>query len=647
MIKLVKMECPGCGALLKKKGLRTYKCSYCNAQYLLDMDVIVPVPDKKEATNKEKKKSVKSSGPKRSVANATKTMLHREKIILVLTVCLIALLCMMLGYIIPSANKSTKNQTGKGNGGKAVSAQTTNTRKIKSDFMEEFVAKVYGKEASELTEEEFGKLTHFMMQDSYHTVDYKLEGGEVQTVTISSEKNVNYQDLCCFPNLSVLHIQAYHSEVTMLSAFPKLEELRCNFTPIEVEENLSNPKNLKKLHCKYYEDGKGIGEIEKLENLTDLSFIIHISSAKKLPYPDLSAIAKLTHLESFYLDADDYMTLPFLSQMPWLREIDLHVDNLRDIRFLESIPKLEALTLVSCDIISVEELKNVPELKVLRLENCYQIDSYEPVVHLTQLEELMLSYYYTQELPESFRALKKVTTLTLEGFNDITLLKDFPNVTHLRLYGCNYYHFGEVECMKNLEELKLGAGHSLMSLQVLTKLDKLRKVDFESLNTDADAETLFMIPNLEELNLNNTELKIDLNLVQTNTSLKVLYLENLEWEAFNTEEGIREYNYENWKDLPMKDCIRFVTNFPNLEVLDIRGNQIDHLDFAKELKKLQRLDLTNNYISDLQPLKDLENLEWVGCGENLLTSTETLQNQAVVDRTTATVKKSPFNHYGW
>lgn len=679
MIRLIELECPSCGAELKKKGFRTYKCSYCNAVYLLDVDVMVPLPgkDKKakaqtteaaaaqpkkvvhEVTTKKKNQGAKvnsgsrvESKPKSRVESKSES--KSKSIDWVRLVMVMSFLCIGIGIFANLVINVNINHSTGGDGkpttqpaGKNPAVTSATEEKGISPYFQEFIRQVYGKEPDKVSAKELSELTYFVMHDNKYVVDYKRNDGELMTVTIPDESSLDYEDIRLFPEIKVLDWQAYHEKNRAIRYLSKLEDFTCSLSPYYLLEYIPDPAQLKKINLSFREDGEGIGQMERFENLTDLSLKIYLSSIDKVEEPDLSSIAKLKKLENIYLDSDEYLMLPFLGEMPSVRSVNLHCDTLKDISFLEGMPDLESLTLVDCDILSVENLRYTPKLKVLRIEDCYQVDSLEIVTSLVELEELMLSNHHGMLLPDNYKALKNVTRLTMQGFNDITFLEDFPKLTFLQLYSCNYSNFEKISGLTELQELRVSGGTNLNSVKPLLKLQKLEKVDFWKMETNADTELLFMIPNLKELNLNDTKLVLDLNLVEKNESLEVLTMENLSWSAYNTQEGMRKYNYENWEKLPMNDCIDFVENFPNLKHLSVQSNKLENLDFTKSLTKLEYLDITNNYISDLQGLNELPKLQKVVCGENPLTSGYDLDERIEVIDTNVHSDRWPFLHYSW
>lgn len=631
MIKLFKMECPSCGGVLKKKGFSTYNCPFCGMDYKLDMDIIVPVGDGTKQNN----------GITTEHANNLQNRRAFKRSVAIACLVIIALV-VIVAIILGNKSESSINKP------TAAGVKVTPAAKgLQSSYFQQLAAAIFEKDYSLVTEEELAQVSYLDMHTDSRNVKYRLPEGELKTVEIVYEGRIKYEDLKYFTGLKGLKFGAYRDYNYVLSGMTELEELTCEFSPEMVLKTLPNPEKLRSLSCDY-SDGT-VGEISRFTNLEKLSLTYYSTSLAKEQTPDLSEIGRLTGLTEIYLNMkEDYMVFPFMSSLTNLKSVNIHCDTLKDISFLENMPDLESLTLVDCDILNIDSLKSVPKLRTLRLEDCYKVESYDIIPTLTELEELMLSYYHNQKVPEDFSSLKKVKRLILGGFQDISFLEQFPNVEYLRLYGCNYSKFGNAACMKNLKELKLGGGTGLYGLDFLTKMDKLEKVDFSGLEAGTDTEKLFNIPNLKELDLSRTGFAMDLNLVEKNESLEVLYLENLSWKAYNdvTYTGERRYNFKDWDKLPMTECLSFLENFPNLRILSLEGNKIEGIDFLQKLNKLESLNLTNNYIKDLTVINSLPALKELSCGENSLT-TQNVNSGVRVNYASKAKKTDPFNHYDW
>ena len=70
----------------------------------------------------------------------------------------------------------------------------------------------------------------------------------------------------------------------------------------------------------------------------------------------------------------------------------------------------------------------------------------------------------------------------------------------------------------------------------------------------------------------------------------------------------------------MDEHTGFLKLYPNLEELDLDGNQLTNIQFASDLKKLTRLSLNNNYVTDLAPLNQVEGLKYLDIRQNPVSS---------------------------
>ncbi|MDE7013841.1 MAG: leucine-rich repeat domain-containing protein [Kineothrix sp.] len=106
-----------------------------------------------------------------------------------------------------------------------------------------------------------------------------------------------------------------------------------------------------------------------------------------------------------------------------------------------------------------------------------------------------------------------------------------------------------------------------------------------------------------------------------NTTLKHLELkevnlkENFYVESYN---GMTDIWYD---DVSLDEHIGFLSNYPNLEVLYLDGNQLTNIQFASTLHRLTTFSIKDNYITDLSPLHQAENLEYLDIRTNPITST--------------------------
>lgn len=652
MVKLVKLQCPSCKGILKRRGITTYKCSNCLMKYKLNVDSIIPVDRDVYIGNRNSNtNAAKGKNTSQSIRDYISREQKKSSITIIISVTVFLIL--MVGMIIASiALIDRDNGNSSNNGSDNNTFPTTATTKnqnvdytVHSDYFKRFLSVVFGKDSSQVTKEELAEITSIDLKNSTTHLSYRRNDGELQYVDMPSSLTVNYSDLKAFTGLKSLSAKGSSKLLEVLPFLENLEELTCNKSPKELLKYIKYPEKLKSLEC--YVDDSELGEIERFCNLEKLNIEIYISSIRSKEKPDLSGIGSLTKLEDLKISAKEYTVFPFISQLPNLKSINLHCKNLRDISFLIHTQKLESLTLVDTDIISLDALQYVPNLKVLRLNDCNEVKDFSIVSSLTGLEELMLSYAYKQQLPEDFDRLKNVTRLTLDGFNDISFLSQFSNVKKLELYGCNFSNLPNIACMKNLEELKIGAGTNLSGLEFLKEFPKLERVKFYSTRLATDTEQLFMLPNIKELDLANTEIYIDLNGIEKNESLEKINFDNIRLYGFNDEKyaANKKYIYDNWQELDMNTYFDFVQNFPNLKYLSVEGHKLQSIAFLENMQKLEYLNITNNYVVDIKPLNKLKSLKKVLCGENPVDPKLKLEDRIEVDFDSKSTYYNSFSNY--
>lgn len=84
------------------------------------------------------------------------------------------------------------------------------------------------------------------------------------------------------------------------------------------------------------------------------------------------------------------------------------------------------------------------------------------------------------------------------------------------------------------------------------------------------------------------------------------------------------------KELVLRDCgltdadLAALSEFAQLERLDISGNEITDLSAVEGLTSLKKLYAANNAISDLSPLSNLKSLEYLGLRGNRITNADAL-----------------------
>lgn len=135
-----------------------------------------------------------------------------------------------------------------------------------------------------------------------------------------------------------------------------------------------------------------------------------------------------------------------------------------------------------------------------------------------------------------------------------------------------------------------------------------------------DISNVFNHPGLEELYLTDCLVGIEFGKIKDNPSLKKLWMgkisvkENFYVEAYN---GMVDVWYD---DVSFDEHKDFLTHFPNLEELNLDGNQLTDIGFVSSLNQLKSLSIYDNYVTDLTPLNQVGHLKYLDVRKNPVSS---------------------------
>ena len=95
---------------------------------------------------------------------------------------------------------------------------------------------------------------------------------------------------------------------------------------------------------------------------------------------------------------------------------------------------------------------------------------------------------------------------------------------------------------------------------------------------------------------------------------KISVKENFYVEAYN---GMVDVWYD---DVSFDEYKDFLTHFPNLEELNLDGNQLTDIGFVSSLNQLKSLSIYDNYVTDLTPLNQVGHLKYLDVRKNPVSS---------------------------
>ncbi len=161
----------------------------------------------------------------------------------------------------------------------------------------------------------------------------------------------------------------------MLCEMNWLENLSFGQKITALPDNFSKLKALKTLDFSWEFNG-GITPVDKWSNKP---IYLH-------PIPEV--IGKLPALQALYLNHCGVVNLTFLKSPETLKKLEIKESGLANCNELSTFKSLEILSLEAAVILAdIKGLAGLP-IKILNLENCDELKSIDPILELTELEEL-------------------------------------------------------------------------------------------------------------------------------------------------------------------------------------------------------------------------------------------------------------------
>ncbi|XP_074647036.1 uncharacterized protein LOC141903059 isoform X2 [Tubulanus polymorphus] len=248
-------------------------------------------------------------------------------------------------------------------------------------------------------------------------------------------------------------------------------------------------------------------------------------------------------------------------------EIILHAGNIDRICRLETFTSCRVLDL-SCNYIkkmeNLEQLSDLRELKVY--DN--KIAQLENLDCLKELCNLQLQHNLIKNIGKGLMNLKKLKQLRLDYNNLIkmepTELASCSMITYLNISHNRLDNLAAVNCLSNLEELHASDNR----IRVVTDLKRCKKLQELNLsrNKIADISGLKDLPKLMVLDVSHNQL-------------------------FNTKTVGKSKNLHelNISDNLLTEMVVLARTCPNLEILNVKNNNLHSLEDLVELESLSEL----------------------------------------------------------
>ena len=389
---------------------------------------------------------------------------------------------------------------------------------------------------------------------------------------------------------------------------------------------------------------------------------------------EMDQVAKLYALTSLNLSGNSISDISALSTLGGLTALDLSDNNISDIRALAELPGLRTLYLDNnpiTDFTPLYALENLTTLSIKGIaiseEQLQALSSALPscaihtdtdqedaaditlggVTFKSDVKELNLSSRGITDI-SALAACRELERLDLTGnkISDITPLMDIPGlkelvikdnqVTDLRpLMALNTLAYINAEgngitstvplgSLTGLKELHL-AGNPISDYSGLSRLYSLETLGLEDTGLqDDDLDSLKGLSNLRLLTItNNPELggeAVD----KLKSALSASYVEHDDL-VYSIEIGGEKFR-EDLTELDLSNRaltdISALALFKNLQIVNLRGNNLENISVLQWTRGITKLDLACNSISDPTALTGLPYLETLDISGNKLSSVD-------------------------
>ena len=483
-------------------------------------------------------------------------------------------------------------------------------RQPESLFFQALAQVIWEKDYRAISAEEYARLTALEIDREEKAIYYQLDYGETLTLTYESDMGRKYSDLSCFTGLEFLSIDDDLSKGD-LDGLYNLQVIYAENSIRDYLEILPNPEKIQALGT---EDSLFSDSLEGIDAFPSLQYL----SVEYGSLEDISALSQLPNLLGLSLTGCNKLTdFSPLMDLTQLQELSIDSVQLKTIDFISNMPDLTSLTIADSLIPNLDALADCPKITALHLTGNYRIEDFTGLDTLPGLTDLTLELNYSEEMP-SFQNLGSLNWLTLKYANDLSLLRNAPNVTYLCLEGCAGWELEAITAMQELTTLEIHDFNSATeSLEPLTRLPKLEALDLTGTDIFGSVNEIFGIPTLYYLNLTDCRIALNFDTLPVNETLQCLLLD----KVAISDAGADDYDSWNRQTVKLSEHYDMFGHFPNLTDLYLEATEIDSISFVENLPKLQYLDITDNNVTSLKPLASLPDFQTVWCPGNTILET--------------------------
>ena len=627
-MKIVDLKCPSCGGkLLPVEGnSKIVCCEYCKSQFVLEDDRVINYHVHQYGNVGQPGNFASDSGrPARSL------------LAIPFSIAAMIAIAITSGIIRGNSGGGSKPEVTFPAAASAVPGQPggvyieTEEETEASPFYQAMVEAIFEKSWDSVTPQELGTVKYLKVErdseECYVEYSFKDPYGDsfiAESLSLPALK-WSAKDIASFTGLCKLDVKEEVMDLSVLGDLKGLKGLACYRASFSELAQILPPGQLIELTVKKPESLEGIALFENLESL----------SLDRVYAPDFKQLVPLKKLKSLTIVEDvpddgqsgsltDYAALSVLSN---LERLHLDSEAIREFSFLKPLSKLSSLSIEGTKAIGIEPLGELPQLVSLSLKDNDSIQDYSPICRLTGLKSLSLDKDTSAADPD-LSPLQGLKELEISGFLSVSSVGGLGNLTKLSIHSCGMDEAMALSSLTGLEDLTCysvwTSAHALRNLGFINGMAGLKRLSLCNTQPDdffsgygnnvevyGDISNVFNHPGLEELYLTDCLVGIEFGKIKDNPSLKKLWMgkisvkENFYVEAYN---GMVDVWYD---DVSFDEHKDFLTHFPNLEELNLDGNQLTDIGFVSSLNQLKSLSIYDNYVTDLTPLNQVGHLKYL------------------------------------
>lgn len=474
---------------------------------------------------------------------------------------------------------------------------------------------IFSKDISEITADEVNSITYldFNTCNSDKIVNYIITSDDetqIHGYVYPGEVSFSESDFSIFTNLTTLQMD--YGSISSLEGLDNFCVLGTTM-PLEQIVMVINPEKLISLSLFDPDVTSDFSLIVEFKNL----MFLNVSSKHLSNIEYLAELKKLDTLRIF--DNEDLTDFQVLYELPQIKSLFLDCRQLDNIDFINKMPNLDDLSICNSNVTNIDILKARNfSLRSLTLENNGNLTNYNIISELNNLHYLEL---YVDESPDNtpipipdLENLTKLTSLTLEHFDDLSELKNVPTLQELILYDIHTDDFSSLTELKELDSLELNdMSIPSSALKYITKLDSLTYIYLDNSLIEGNVQDLLNLPNLNEFYMIDCHAGFDVSNPAPNPCIEIINLNN---SRLHTLKNGKWDSNDDTNILALSENTDIFKNYENLKELCLSEQAINNIEFAASLTNLEILNIDNNDVTDLTPLKDLPQLKCVSCLNN-------------------------------